>query len=92
MYRSVLRQLNWLVQHTKPDLAVGVSMASRKMQEAKAADMRRLGKLVEKAKTNPVEVKLERLDKYRVQMEVYSDASFGNVEGGKVANWVYDQS
>ena len=83
MHRSLLGQLNWLVQHTQPDLAVGVSMDSRKLQEASAGNMRRLIKLVENAKNSMVEVNMGRLERKGVQMELYSDASFGNVEGGK---------
>ena len=82
-YHSLLGQLNWLVQHTRPDLVVGVSMASRKLEAASAGDMRRLIKLVEKAKNSVVEVNMGRLERESVQMEVYSDASFGSVEGGK---------
>ena len=83
LYRSILGQLNWLVQHTRPDLAVGVSMASRKMQVAKTGDMRKLLKLVTKAKAERVEVVMERLEGGEIEMEVFSDASFGNVDGGK---------
>ena len=83
MYRSLLGQLNWLVQHTSPDLAVGVSMVSRKLEAANAGGMRRLFKLAEKAKNCMVGVNMGRLERENVQMEVYSDASFGNVEIGK---------
>ena len=75
--------LKWLVQHTRPDLAVGLSMARRKLEESNAGDMRRLLKLVEKAKNWVVEVNMGRLEKDSIHMEVYSDASFGNVEGRK---------
>ena len=55
-------------------------MASRKLEVANAGDMKRLIKLVKK--NSVVEVNMERLERERenVQMEVYSDASFGNVE------------
>ena len=55
-------------------------MASRKLQTASAGDMRRL---VEKAKKSVVEVNMGRLERKDVQMEIYFDASFGNVEGEK---------
>ena len=83
MYRSLLGQLNWLVQHTRPDLVVGVSMASRKLEAASAGEMRSLIKLVEKIRNSVMEVNMGRLERESVQMEVYSDASYGNVEGGK---------
>ena len=59
------------------------SLASRKLGVANAGDMRRLIKLAEKAKNSVVEVNMGRLERESVQMEVYSDASFGNVEGRK---------
>ena len=86
MYQSLLGQLNWLVQHTRPDLAVGVSMASRKLEAANAGAMRRLLKLDNKSKNWVVEVNMGRLKKDSIHMEVYSDASFGNVKGGK--SWI----
>ena len=39
--------MNWLVQYTQPELAVGVSLASKKLQGANTADMRKVIKLVE---------------------------------------------
>ena len=83
MYLSLLGQLNWLVQHTRPDLVVGVSMASRKLEAVSAGDMRILIKLVEKVKNSMVKVNMGRLERESVQMEVYPDESFGNVEGEK---------
>ena len=56
LYRSIIGQLNWLVQHSRPDLAVGVSVGRKNLQRARATDMRKVIKLVEKAKENVVEV------------------------------------
>ena len=63
MYRSIIGQLNWLVQHSRPDLAVGMSLGSKRLQGARASDMRKLIKLIEKARENVVEVKMGRLEK-----------------------------
>ena len=63
MYHSLLGQLNWLVQHTRPELAVGVSMASRKLEAASAGEMRRLIKLAEKAKNSVEEVNMGDIDR-----------------------------
>ena len=49
LYRSVVGQLNWTVQHTRPDLAFGVSVASQVGGEKGNGDMRKLLKLVEGA-------------------------------------------
>ena len=39
----------------------------------------------QKANNSMVKVNMGRLERENVQMEVYSDASFGNVEGGKIS-------
>ena len=57
----MLRQLNWLVQYTQSNMAVEVSMSSRKLQVASAEDMIKLIKLVEMA-NSMVEVNMGRLD------------------------------
>ena len=32
LYRLIIGQLNWLVHHSRPDLAVGVSVGIKKLQ------------------------------------------------------------
>ena len=54
LYRLIIGQLNWLVQHSRPDLAVGVSVGIKKLQRARITDMRKVIKLVEKVKENVV--------------------------------------
>ena len=34
----MIEQLNWLVQHTQPDLAVGVSLATKNIQGDNTTD------------------------------------------------------
>ena len=72
--QSIYRSMNWLVQHTRPDLAVGVSLASKKLQGAKTGGRRKMIKLVERSKNRVVEVEMWRLEREGVQMEVFSDA------------------
>ena len=61
----MIGELNGLIQHTCPDLTVGVSLASKKLQGAKSRDMRKLTKLVEKSKGRVVEVDMGRLERER---------------------------
>ena len=56
IYQLMIGQLNWLVQYTRSDLAVGVSLASKKLQGANTTDMRKLIELVERAKDRMLEV------------------------------------
>ena len=82
MYRSKVCQLNWTVQHTRPDLAFRVSVASQVGSDKISGDMRKLLKLVERAKQNPLAVRMEKL-RGKVSIETYTDASFGNVKEGR---------
>ena len=48
MYRSIDAQLNWMVQHMRPDLAFGMSVASQVGSDKRSVDMRKLLKLVKR--------------------------------------------
>ena len=50
-YRSMLGQLLWLGQQSRPDLRVGVSLAAQKLSGATLSDVKALNKLVEQAKS-----------------------------------------
>ena len=50
-YRSVLGQLLWLGQQSRPDLCVGVSLAAQRLSKATLSDVKTLNKLVEQAKS-----------------------------------------
>ena len=66
IYRFLLGKLNWLGQHTRPDLAVGITMVTRKLEVVSAGDMRRLIKLAEKAKNSMVEVNMGRQERENI--------------------------
>ena len=75
--------MNWLVQHSRLDLAVGVSVGSKKLQKARTTDMRKVIKLVEQPQENVVEVEMGWFgERGGVSLEVFLDASLGNVEEG----------
>ena len=46
-YRSVLGQLLWLAQQSRPDLCVGVSLAAQRLSRATLSDIKALNKLVD---------------------------------------------
>ena len=79
--RSLLGQLNWTVQHTRPDLACGVSLAGQIEGERTGRHLRRVVKMVEKAKENPLSIKMEKMEG-EISIETYTDASFGSGGGG----------
>ena len=82
-YRSVTGQLNWVALHTMPELAYDVSDLSKGFKEGTTQDMRRLIRVVRKAKRSSPKVRLERIEGKKAHWEVYADASFGNVEEGQ---------
>src|SRR5215469_6208977 len=81
-YRSGLGQLNWLAQNTRPDLSYMVSYLGRNMKQATTKNFSELSRTKQKARERGGQVHIGCL-KEEVEIEIYADASFGNVEGGK---------
>src|ERR1700755_1450960 len=82
-YRSLLGKLNWMSQNTRRDLSFEVSFCGRNMKEAKREDYEKLVKVAERAKREEIQMKIPKLKGGRMRLEVYSDASFGNVSEGR---------
>ena len=80
-YRSLVGKLNWVAQHTRPELAYMVSDLSKAFQGGSMKEMRKLLKVARKMKEVEGRVKLDRINLGEESWEVYADASFGNVEG-----------
>ncbi|KAL7646082.1 UNVERIFIED_CONTAM: hypothetical protein RMT77_002983 [Armadillidium vulgare] len=82
-YRSLLGKLNWMSQNTRPDLSFDVSFFGRSMKAAKVEDYWKLVKVAERAKRGEIQMKIPKLKGGKMRLEVYSDASFGNVSEGR---------
>ena len=85
-YRSVLGQLLWLGQQSRPDLCVGVSLAAQRPSKATLSDVKTLNKLVEQAKSTAemgivIPCGVVNLETYSVAF--YADAGFANAEHEK---------
>ena len=78
IYRGIIGRLNWVVQHSRPDLAFEVSEGGMAFQEAKGSDMVKLLKAAKKMKKETYKLRIQKL-KGKVFWDVYSDASYGNV-------------
>ena len=74
-------QLNCTVQHTRLDLAFRVSIASQTGKKS-SGDMRRLLKMVRRAKENHLKGRMERL-RGEMEIKTYMNASFNNVKEGR---------
>lgn len=80
-YRSLIGQLNWIAQHTRPDISFHVSKCSKKCRKANTSDMRSLIKIIEKTKMECVRIKLSKLIG-KMFIEIFADASFNNLGDG----------
>jgi hypothetical protein len=82
-YRSLIGKLNWVAQHTRPELSFAVSDLSKAFQGGSTEDMRKLLRVVKKMKGVEGGIKLDKLKLGEERWEVYADASFGNGEDGQ---------
>ena len=81
IYRGLVGKLNWLVQHTRPDISFDVSRAGKSFQQGNCLDMRDLIKRTKNAKETPGRVRMNKLYESEVYWEVFCDAAYANIEG-----------
>ena len=86
-YRSLVGQLNWLAQQTRPDIAYDVSERSQKCKGATASDMRKLIKIAEKAQSEQKRITIQKLNG-PLKLEVYADAAFGGEDGNSQIGYI----
>jgi len=77
LYRSLVGQLNWLSNHTRPDVSFEVSDRSKSFQGGSVEEMRKLIGGINRMKEIWVCVNLGKM-RGQVEIEVYADASYGN--------------
>ena len=85
-YRSVLGQLLWLGQQSRPDLCVGVSLAAQKLSKATFSDVKTLNKLVEQAKGTAevgIVIPCGVVNSETCSVVCCADGGFANAEGEK---------
>ena len=85
-YRSVLGQLLWLGQQSRPDLCVGVSLAAQRLSKATFSDVKTLNKLVERAKNTAkmgIVLPCGVVNLETCSVACYADAGFANAEREK---------
>ena len=82
--RSLVGKINWLVTQTRPDLAFETSVSASKINNAIVNDIVDLNKIVKKAKSEDVILRIPRLnDLTSAKIKVFADAALGNLsEGG----------
>ena len=78
--RSRIGQLNWLSGQTRPDLSFETSRCASNINEAKVNHIQEINKVIKKAKSEEVTMKIPKLnDLNNVRIVVHSDAALGNV-------------
>jgi len=80
--RSVVGQLNWLANITRPEISFQVSSISSKFQSATISEIKDVNKVVEFVRNNPSSIKFPPLNPDDIKVTMYSDASFNNLDDG----------
>ena len=82
-YRALIGQLNWVAMQTRPDIAFDVGDHSTKIKNATVADICSLNKIVNRLKNDQYSIHYPVMPDLRsCFIEVYSDASFANLDDG----------
>ena len=82
-YRSLVGQLNWIGTQTRPDILFDVCDLSSSVKSATINDILRLNKVVSRLKGSQVKILFPPMDNLEsCYLEVYTDASFGNLSAG----------
>ena len=77
--RSVIGQLCWLANQSRPDISSDVCQLSAAFKNAKVSDINFANKTIRKVKLDSVSLSFPVLDLDRLRLEVFSDSSFNNL-------------
>ena len=79
VYRGIVGKMNWVAQHSRPDVSFNVSLSGRHFQTASGTNMVDLIKMVKGLKRKGGKLKFQKLSR-GMAWEVFSDASLGNID------------
>jgi hypothetical protein len=89
-YRSAIGKLNWIVQGTRPDIAIDLLMSAMKFQNGTVEDIMTLNKIIKKVKLDRCTIRYQNMgspDKWKLVL--FSDASFANLPDGTSSAMAY---
>lgn len=81
-FKGVVGQLNWAASITRPDIAFNSCELSTLQSNPSLACLKKANKIVKDVKSDHLELKFRPLDLASIQLIVYSDASYGNLQDG----------
>ena len=88
-YRTLVGQLGWVAHQTRPDLSFDLCDLSSRFNCATINDIFQANKVLMKAKTNSVTLKIGINDLENSHIVGYNDASFGNLpDGGSQGGYI----
>ena len=82
LYRSAVRQLNWIAGISRPDISFSVCEASTKFKQATIVDALYVNKITKKVKNTKNEIRFPQLNLNNVKLQLFTDASFNNLPNG----------
>lgn len=89
LFRQIIGQLNWAVQGSRPDMAFELIAMSTKLKQGKVEDLIRAIKKVNRLKDIRSFVSFPKLDKTKLKVVVFTDASLGNINEGTGSTGAY---
>ena len=89
-YRSIIGSINWCVRGTRPDMSFELIDLSTKLKEAKVDDFNRALKVIRKLKSTNYKVFFPHIEDLNyIELVVYSDAAFHNLNDGVGSTMAY---
>ena len=92
-YRSIVGQLNWISNQTRPDISFDVSVRCAQGRKPTMEDANKLNRVVKKTKEREGELKFHKINNLTdSELWCYADASLGNLkdggsQGGHIVLW-----
>ena len=78
-YQSLVGKLNWLSCNTRPDIKFDVFLLSS-AKSPTVETLKSIKKVLRKMKKGPQYIKFPKLDVSKLEILVYTDAAFGNID------------
>ena len=82
IFKQAVGQLGWLTGVSRPEAAFMYCMLSTRQGKPQMQDFSRINKVIKELQGTSSRIRIGRMDLHTIRVSVFSDASFGNLEGG----------